>query len=261
MVVPEITGEVFEHYIDWRADHPSDDLMTQLLNAEFVDETGTTRTLTREEVLMIVNLIAGAGNETTTRLIGFTGKVLADHPDQRREIAEDRTLVPQAIEELLRFEAPSPVQGALRHRRTSSTTATRCPEGSAMLLLVASANRDRTSSPTPTASTSTARSRTTSRSATASTSASAPHSLGSRAASRSTRCSSGSPSGRSTGSTRSRPAPPPCAAGSPCPSPPEDRLEPLVAVRPLGERGAGEHLEAMWRRPRTRAAPSGRRPG
>ena len=83
---------MFGDYIDWRAEHPSDDLMTQLLNAEFEDETGTDRTLTREEVLTVVNLIAGAGNETTTRLIGWTGKVLAEHPDQRRQIVEDRSL-------------------------------------------------------------------------------------------------------------------------------------------------------------------------
>ena len=38
-----VTGEIFEAYIDWRADHPSDDIMTELLNAEFVDETGTAR--------------------------------------------------------------------------------------------------------------------------------------------------------------------------------------------------------------------------
>ena len=73
----------FVEYIDWRATHPSDDLMTDLLQAEFEDETGTVRRLTREEVLNYVNLIAAAGNETTTRLIGWTGKVLADHPDQR----------------------------------------------------------------------------------------------------------------------------------------------------------------------------------
>ena len=42
------SGEAFEDYIDWRAEHPSDDLMTQLLNAEFEDETGTTRRLNRE---------------------------------------------------------------------------------------------------------------------------------------------------------------------------------------------------------------------
>ena len=134
-------ADIFGDYIDWRAEHPSDDLMTQLLNAEFVDETGAERKLTRDEVLMTVNLIAGAGNETTTRLIGWTGKVLAEHPDQRRQIVEDRTLVPQAIEELLRYEAPSPVQARYVTRDTEHHGHT-VPEGSAMLLLVASANRD-----------------------------------------------------------------------------------------------------------------------
>ena len=62
--------------------------MTELLQAEFEDETGTVRRLTRQEVLGYVSLLAAAGNETTTRLIGWTGKVLADHPDQRRQLVE-----------------------------------------------------------------------------------------------------------------------------------------------------------------------------
>jgi cytochrome P450 len=139
--VGELSAEMFGDYVDWRADHPSDDLTTQLLHAEFEDETGTTRTLTRDEVLMFVNLLAGAGNETTTRLIGWTGKVLAEHPDQRREIAADRSLVPQAIEELLRYEAPSPVQARYVTRDTEHHGET-VPAGSVMLLLNASANRD-----------------------------------------------------------------------------------------------------------------------
>ena len=89
-------------------EHPSDDLMTELLFAEFEDETGTTRRLTRDEVLIYVSVVSGAGNETTNRLIGWMGKVLAEHPDQRRELVEDRSLVPNAIEELLRFEPPTP---------------------------------------------------------------------------------------------------------------------------------------------------------
>ena len=72
----------FDAYIDWRAEHPSDDLMTELLQAEFEDETGTTRRLSRPEVVNLINLLAAAGNETTTRLIGWTGKVLADHPER-----------------------------------------------------------------------------------------------------------------------------------------------------------------------------------
>jgi cytochrome P450 len=134
-------GEGFADYIDWRATHPSDDLMTDLLNAEFEDETGTSRQLTREEVLGYVNLIAAAGNETTTRLIGWTGKVLADHPDQRRQLVEDRSLVPGAIEELLRFESPSPVQ-ARYVTRDVEHHGQPVPAGSAVLLLTSSANRD-----------------------------------------------------------------------------------------------------------------------
>jgi cytochrome P450 len=133
--------EIFGDYIDWRAEHPADDLMTELLTTEFEDETGTTRTLTREEVLLYVNLLAGAGNETTARLIGWTGKILAEHPDQRREIAEDRTLINQAIEEVLRYEAPSPVQARYVARDVEHHGHT-VPEGSAMVLLNGSANRD-----------------------------------------------------------------------------------------------------------------------
>src|SRR3546814_8478216 len=74
----------FDDYIDWRAEHPSDDIMTDLLNVEFEDETGTVRRLAREKLLIYISVIAGAGNETTTRLIGWIGKVLGDHPDQRQ---------------------------------------------------------------------------------------------------------------------------------------------------------------------------------
>jgi cytochrome P450 len=133
--------ELFGEYIDWRAEHPSDDLMTQLLNAEFEDETGTTRQLRRDEILNIVALLAGAGNETTTRLIGWTGKILSEHPDQRREIVHDRSLVPNAIEEILRYEAPSPVQARYVARDTAHYGSV-VPEGSVMLLLNGSGNRD-----------------------------------------------------------------------------------------------------------------------
>jgi cytochrome P450 len=134
-------SEVFEEYIDWRAKHPSDDLMTDLLQAEYTDVDGVERRLTREEVLSYINLIAAAGNETTTRLIGWTGKVLAEHPDQRREIAEDRSLIPGAIEELLRYEPPSPVQARYVTADVEHHGQV-VPEGSAILLLNASANRD-----------------------------------------------------------------------------------------------------------------------
>jgi cytochrome P450 len=131
----------FAEYIDWRAKHPSDDLMTELLLAEFEDQKGVKRRLTRDEVLNYVRLLASAGNETTTRLIGWTGKVLADHPDQLRKLAADRSLVPNAIEEVLRFEAPSPVQ-ARYVAQDLELHGKSVREGSVMLLLNGSANRD-----------------------------------------------------------------------------------------------------------------------
>jgi len=134
-------GAGFEEYIDWRIKHPSDDLMTELLQVEFQDETGTRRKLTREEILIFVNILAGAGNETTTRLIGWAGKVLSEHPEQRAELVRNPALIPNAIEELLRYEPPGP-SVARYMRRDAEFHGQTVPAGSAMLLLVASANRD-----------------------------------------------------------------------------------------------------------------------
>jgi cytochrome P450 len=134
-------GEQFEAYIDWRAENPSDDIMTDLLNVEFVDETGTTRRLTREEILVYLNVVAGAGNETTTRLIGWAGKVLAEDPDQRRELVENPALIPQAIEELLRFEPPAP-HVARYVTRDVEIHDQAVPAGSVMMMLIGAAVRD-----------------------------------------------------------------------------------------------------------------------
>jgi len=133
-------GDGFADYIDWRVDHPSDDLMTDLLNAE-VDDADGKRRLTREEILNYVGLLAAAGNETTTRLIGWAGKVLAENPDQRAELVAEPALVPGCIEELLRFESPSPVQARFVTRDVVHHDHS-VPAGSAILLLNGSANRD-----------------------------------------------------------------------------------------------------------------------
>lgn len=135
------SADFLREYIKWRAENPTDDLMTELLHAEFEDDTGTPRRLTRAEVMNFVTLLNGAGNETTTRLIGWTGKLLAEHPEQRRALVEDPQLIPAAIEEILRYETPSPAQARWvtaeveHHGRT-------VPAGSVMLLLNGAANRD-----------------------------------------------------------------------------------------------------------------------
>lgn len=132
---------VLAEYVEWRSKHPGDDLMTELLNAQ-VDETdGTRRPLTRDEVVIYASMVAGAGNETATRLIGFTMQLLAQHPDQRRLLVDDPTLVPNAVEEILRLESPSPVQ-ARWVQRDVDIHGTVVPEDSVMLLLNGAANRD-----------------------------------------------------------------------------------------------------------------------
>jgi cytochrome P450 len=138
---PISTGQVFAEYIDWRAEHPSDDIMTELLTAEFADETGVTRRLSRDELLLYLQVINTAGSETTTRLLGWAGKLLADHPDQRRDLVTNRALLPAAIEEILRFEPPAPHASRYVTRDVSYYGHT-VPAGSAMMMLIAAANRD-----------------------------------------------------------------------------------------------------------------------
>jgi cytochrome P450 len=135
------SGDLFHDYIEWRAQHPSDDLMTVLLSAEFEDEQGERRRLTREEVHQYTAVLAGAGNETTGRLIGWLAKVLAEHPDQRREVHDDRSLLPKVIDETLRYE-PTGHAVARYVVEDVELHGTTIPAGSAVLLVVAAANRD-----------------------------------------------------------------------------------------------------------------------
>jgi len=148
-VVPNSGGGVdvlsdtarFTEYIAFRRTHPSDDLMSALIEVTFEDETGTTRYLDEDEILNYSVLLAAAGNETTTKLIGWTGYLLGLHPDERRLLADDPGLIPQAIEEILRYEAPSPVQ-ARYVTEDVDMHGRRVPEGSVLLMLTAAANRD-----------------------------------------------------------------------------------------------------------------------
>jgi cytochrome P450 len=134
-------GSIYADYVEWRSHNPSDDLMTALLTMEFEDENGVTRKLHRKEILHYVQVVAGAGNETTGRLIGWLAKVLAEHPEQRREIHADRTLLTRAVDETLRFEPTGPhvARYTLRDFDMYGTTV---PAGSAVLLLFGAANRD-----------------------------------------------------------------------------------------------------------------------
>ncbi len=128
--------------LDDRRSNPRDDLLTALVEAEVADEeNGTTHRLSPAEGAQFANLLISAGTETVARLLGWACTVLEEHPDQRRALAADASLLPNAVEELLRYEAPSPVQG----RWTTADVelhGTRIPAGSKVLLLTGSAGRD-----------------------------------------------------------------------------------------------------------------------
>ena len=132
---------VLGEYVEWRSKNPGDDLMTELLNAEVDEPDGSQRPLTRDEVVTYASMVAGAGNETATRLIGFTVQLLAQHPEQRRLLVEDPSLVPAAIEEILRLESPSPAQARWVEKEVELHGAI-VPADSVMLLLNGAANRD-----------------------------------------------------------------------------------------------------------------------
>ncbi|OBK64265.1 cytochrome [Mycobacterium colombiense] len=135
-------GDMFADYVSWRKQNPSDDLITELLGVEFEDAQGTTRSLTTDELLIFLAVIAAAGVETTTRLIGWIGKLLGEHPDQRQHLVEDRSLIPNAIEEVLRYEPTGPHVARYIAVEDVEFQGQTLPAGSALLVMLASANRD-----------------------------------------------------------------------------------------------------------------------
>jgi len=124
-----------------RGAHPRDDMFTDLVQAELTDSDGVTRRLTPLEGIEFGLLIVSAGTETVARLLGWAGFLLAEHPDQRARLAADPALIPNAVEELLRYESPSPVQGRWLTEEVELHGQV-IPADSKVLLLTGSAGRD-----------------------------------------------------------------------------------------------------------------------
>lgn len=134
-------GNMFRDYVQWREQNPSDDLVTELLAAEFRDVNDEVRRLSTEELLVLLGVIANAGTETVGRLFGWLGKLLGEHPDQRRQLVENPDLIASAVEEVLRFEPP--VHNIARYvAKDVEYHGHTVPAGSALLLMTGAANRD-----------------------------------------------------------------------------------------------------------------------
>jgi cytochrome P450 len=127
--------------VEDRAAEPRDDMVSDLVTAEIVDPDGRKRRLTPDESTTFTLLLYSAGTETVAKLLGNAAVVLADHPAQRSDLAANPELIPGAVEELLRFEPPSPVNGRWTTRDVS-IQGIDIPKDSRVLLLTGSAGRD-----------------------------------------------------------------------------------------------------------------------
>jgi cytochrome P450 len=142
----DAAGKLFQYWVDLLAERKRrrrDDLMSLLIDAE-VDGAR----LSDDEIVSFINLLAAAGNETTTKLIGNAVVQLARHPDQRAALVRDPSLIPGAIEEALRYEAPSQYQGRIA-LRDSTWYGRTIPAGARVALVTGAACRDEREFPDP----------------------------------------------------------------------------------------------------------------
>jgi cytochrome P450 len=126
----------FDGILDQRAEEPKDDILTGFLAAEIDGER-----LTREEILDICFLVLIAGLDTVTDSLTCMFAFLAQHPEHRRQIADDPAIIPAAVEELLRWETPVP---QVPRMATTDIEVSGCPikAGSFVSVMVGAANVD-----------------------------------------------------------------------------------------------------------------------
>ena len=127
----------FRGHLDRLRREPGDSLLSALVTAASDDEAG----LTDEELLATALLVFGAGFETTVNLIANGAVQLFEHPDQRRVLADDPSLWPNAVEEILRVDSPVQRTGR-RAVRATAVHDVPIAEGELVILVLAAANRD-----------------------------------------------------------------------------------------------------------------------
>lgn len=141
-------GEMFMYLaevVERRRTEPGSDLISRLVATSDADDPDA---LTAPEITLFAILLLVAGNETTTNLIGNGAAALAAHPDQADVLDQHPELLPAAIEEVLRWDAP--VQGLFRATTRPVTIAdVDLPAGAMLLASFAAANRDPRHFPDP----------------------------------------------------------------------------------------------------------------
>jgi cytochrome P450 len=134
------TGLIYYNIIQERRADPQDDMISDLIAVE-VEREGVATKLDDIEIAGFASMLGGAGAETVTKLVGNAVVTFAEHPDQWQMLLDDRSRIPDAVEELLRWEAPAQylVRYSMKDVELHGTT---IPAGKPVLLCVGSANRD-----------------------------------------------------------------------------------------------------------------------
>lgn len=135
------TAMLYYDLVKQRRDDPRDDLFTKLINAEIEREDGQVTNLDDLEIAGFATLLGGAGAETVTKLVGNAAVVFARNPEQWQKLLDDRSKVPAAVEELLRYEAPSQYQ-VRRAMEDVELHGVTIPAGKPVFLINGAANRD-----------------------------------------------------------------------------------------------------------------------
>jgi cytochrome P450 len=134
------TGLLYYNIIQERHANPQDDMISDLIAVE-VERDGVATKLDDVEIAGFASMLGGAGAETVTKLLGNAVVTFAEHPDQWQMLLDDRSRIPAAVEELLRWEAPAQylVRYSMKDIDLHGST---IPAGNPVLLCVGSANRD-----------------------------------------------------------------------------------------------------------------------
>jgi cytochrome P450 len=135
------TAMYYYGLVQERRANPQDDMISRLIAAEIPGEHGQPRKLDDIEICGFATLLGGAGAETVTKLVGNAAVIFARNPDQWQKLLDDRSKIPAAVEELLRYEGP--VQYNVRYTlKEAHVSGGVIPAGKPVFLIGAAANRD-----------------------------------------------------------------------------------------------------------------------
>lgn len=130
-------GKYTQNLVAEKRANPSDDLISQLIAIEAEGER-----LEESELISMITLLIFAGHETTSNLIATGSMLLFEHPEQLEALKNDLSLVPSAVEELLRFNGPSTSVGPRFAKEDVEIGGKKIKKGDMVLVTVKAANRD-----------------------------------------------------------------------------------------------------------------------